>query len=144
MSKSVVTRLIMIVAVSLLVYGCQIPIGSMPSDEELIRATMAEWKAAHIDKDIDRIMATISEDFVSFNGGGKDSVREFLEGAFDGGFMDNVKINIEDANVGIEGDKATFGPVEFIGDRGPFVVKYRLQKEDDGRWLIIGAEMPEQ
>ncbi len=143
MNGSTIARLGVVVVAILLVCSCQIPVGRATSDQELIKATMAEWKAAHIDKDIDRIMATFSENFVSFNGGGKESMRDFLTGAFDDGFMDNITINIKDAKVAIKGDKATFGPVELIGDMGPFVINYNLQKQD-GKWLIIGAEMPEQ
>jgi ketosteroid isomerase-like protein len=142
MSRSDITKLSVVVVAILLIYGCQIPVGGAPSDEELIRATIIEWKAANIDKDIDRLMATISEDFVSFDGGGKESMRDFLNGAVNDGFMDNFRIDIKDAKIQIKGNKATFGPVEMTSDMGPFVFNHILQK-DNGKWLIVGGEMPE-
>jgi len=143
MSNSNVTKLCVLALALLLVNGCSDPLGMGPSDEKLIKGTMTEWKAANKAKDIDRIMNTISENYVSFMGGGKQSMRDFLTGAIDRGFMDNVEINIKDAESTIEDDKAKFGPVKFIGERGPFVIYYKLQKEGN-KWLIIGTERPEQ
>jgi len=69
-------------------------------------------------KDLDRLMATFSDNYVSARGSGKASMRERLAGAIERGFLDNVEVNIENAQIMIEGDKATFGPVEFVADRG--------------------------
>lgn len=140
MKKSVIMNLGMAALIAVLAGGCQI---GGPSDEELINTTIADWKAAHTAKDLDGLMATLSEDYVSMEGGGKDSMREFISRAFEGGFMDNVEIKIEDAEITMEGDKAMFGPVKFVGDRGTFAFNHILQKED-GKWLIVGAEMQEQ
>lgn len=140
MKKSVIMNIGVAALIVVLAGGCQL---GGPSDEELINTTVAEWKAANVAKDLDRLMATLSENYVSMRGGDKDSMREFLSRAFEEGFMDSVEIKIEDAEITIEGDKATFGPVKFVGDRGTFAFKHVLQKED-GKWLIVGAEMQEQ
>lgn len=140
MKKSVIMNLGAAAIIVVLAGGCQL---GGPSDEELINTTIADWKAAHTAKDLDRLMATLSENYVSMQGGGKDSMREFISRAFEEGFMDNVEIKIEDAEIMIEGNNATFGPVKFVGDRGTFAFKHILQKED-GKWLIVGAEMQEQ
>jgi hypothetical protein len=63
--------------------------------------------------------------------------------AFESNFMDNIEINIEDAEVMIEGDKAVFGPVEFISDIGPDLLEYKLRKEEEA-WLIVGSTRLEQ
>lgn len=144
MKKSVIMNLGVAAIIVVLAGGCQL---GGPSDEELINTTMAEWKAAHAAKDLDGLMATISENYVSMKGGGKDSIHEFISRAFEEGFMDNIEIKIEDAETTIEGDKATFGPVKFVGDggtlRGTLAFKYILQKEDR-TWLIVGTERQEQ
>lgn len=140
MKKSVIVNLGVAALIVVLASGCQV---GGPSDKELINTTMAEWKAAHAAKDLDRLMATLSENYVSMGGGDKDSMREFIGRAFEEGFMDNVEIKTENAKITIRDDKdsvkATFGPVEFIGDRGTFAFKHILQKEN-GKWLIVGAE----
>jgi len=94
-------------------------------------------------QDIDKLMVVYSENYVASRGGGKDSIREFMARAFEQGFMDNVEVKIEDAQITIEDDKATFGPVEFVSDRGTFTLEYKLQKED-GAWLIVGSKRLEQ
>ncbi|MFZ2148414.1 MAG: hypothetical protein WAV28_14460 [Sedimentisphaerales bacterium] len=140
MKKSVIINLSLAVLVVILVCGCQT---AGPSDEQLVSTTMADWKASLIAEDLDKLMAVYSMSYVSTRGTGKDSMREFMTKAFESNFMDNVKVNIEDAQVVIEGDKATFGPVVFVSDRGTFTLEYNLQKED-GAWLIVGSKRLEQ
>ncbi len=142
MKKLVILSLSLVVLAALLVCGCQI-LGVGPSDEELVSATMADWKAALIAHDLDNLMGTYSENYVSTQGGGKDSVREFLAGAIEQGYLDNVKVNLEDAQITIEGDKANIGPVELTSDAGTYVLEYTLQKEE-GIWLIVGSTSLEQ
>jgi len=66
-----------------------------------------------------------------------------MAGIFDRGWMDNVKVNLENAKIKIKGDKAQFGPVEFISDEGKFSYEYILQKEY-GAWFIVGSKRQEQ
>lgn len=140
MKKSVILNLSLAVLMSILVCGCQT---AGPSDEQLISTTMTDWKASLIAEDLDKLMAVYSMNYVSTRGTGKDSMREFMTKAFESNFMENVKINIEEAKATIEGDKATYGPVEFISDRGTFVLEYKLQKEEEA-WLIVGSTRLEQ
>ena len=147
MNKSVIMMLGLGVVAAILVGGCRTA-GRGPSDEELIGTTMADWKAALTAKDLDKVMVVYSENYVSrrrsdSNEVGKDGVRQFMKSAFERGWMDGSKINLEEAETTIEGDKATFGPVKFTSDRGTFAISYTLQKED-GAWLIAGSKRPEQ
>ncbi len=140
MKKSVILNLSLAVLVAILVCGCQ-TMG--PSDEQLVNTTMADWKASLIAEDLDKLMTVYSMNYVSTRGTGKDSMREFMTKAFESDFMDNVEINIEDAKIIIEGDKATYGPAEFISDRGTFTLEYKLRKEEEA-WLIVGSTRLEQ
>ena len=140
MKKSVILNLSLAVLVAILVCGCQT---AGPSNEQLVNTTMADWKASLIAEDLDKLMTVYSMNYVSTRGTGKDSMREFMTKAFESDFMDNVQIKIEDAEIIIEGDKATYGPVEFVSDRGTFTLEYRLQKEEEA-WLIVGSTRLEQ
>ena len=142
MKKSVILNLSLAVLAAVLVYGCQ-TLGEGPSDEQLINTTMAEWKAALAAKDLDKLMALFSEDYVSSRGSGKVAMRERMAGAIERGFLDDVEIKIENAQIRLEGDKATFSPVEFVADRGTMTLEYTLQKEN-GTWLIISSKRQEQ
>jgi len=139
MKKSFI-NLSMAVLVAILVCGCQT---AGPSDEQLISTTMDNWKASLMAEDLDKLMAVYSMNYVSTRGTGKDSMREFMNKAFESNFMENVQINIEDVKIMIEGDKATFGPVVFVSERGTFTLEYNLQKED-GAWLIVGSKRLEK
>jgi ketosteroid isomerase-like protein len=141
MKKSVILNLSLTVfAVALC--GCR-TFGVGPSDEELVSTTMAEWKAAMVAKDLDKLMATFSENYLSSRGSGKDAMRERMAGAIERGFLDSIEVNIENAQITIEGDKATFSPVEFTSDRGTMALEYTLQKEN-GAWLIVSSKRQEQ
>jgi len=140
MKKSVILNLSLAVLVAILVCGCQT---AGPSDEQLISTTMANWKASLIAEDLDKLMAVYSMNYISTRGSGKDSIREVMTKAFESNFMENVEINIEGAKAMIEGDKATYGPVEFISDRVTFTREYKLQKEEEA-WLIVGSTRLEQ
>jgi len=141
MKRPVITNLSVAVLAAVLVCGCQSSGG--PSDEKLINTTMTDLKAAMAARDLDKIMATYSENYVSVRGSGKDSMLKIMKRAIERGFMDNVKVNLEKAVTTIEQDKAEFGPVEFVSERGTFAVGYTLQKED-GAWLIVTTKRQEQ
>lgn len=142
MGKPVIMNLGVVVLAVVTLCGCQIP-GLGTSDEDLINATMADWSAALIAHDMDKLMETYSESYVNTEGGNKASVREFIAGVIDQGYLDNLEVNLEDAQATIEGDKATVAPVELTTDTGTYVLEYvKLQKED-GDWLIVDSKTRE-
>jgi ketosteroid isomerase-like protein len=111
-----------------------------PSDEELINTTMNTWKQALIAQDVNAMMAGYSEEYSSADGTDKEGVREFMEGATDGGVLDNLEINLETAELSIQDDKAEFGPVEIMSDMGSMDFVYTLKKEDKKTWRIIRSD----
>jgi len=139
MKKPVIINPVVAVLIVVLAGSCQV---GGPSNEELINWTMTDWKAALKARDLDRLMATYSENYVSARASSKDLVRERMAGIFDRGWMDNVKVNLENAKIKIKGDKAQFGSVEFISDEGKLSYEYILQKEY-GAWFIVGSERQE-
>ena len=140
MKESVIINLGVAVLIATLANGCQ---SAMPSDEELIKGTMTNWKATLTARDLDRLMATYSDNYASARASGKDAVRQRMTRIFDQGWMDNVKVNLENAKTTIDRDKAEFGPVEFISDEGTFTSEYTLQKKY-GAWFIVGSKRQEQ
>ena len=141
MNRSIIMTLGVGLLAAGLVGGCR-SLGRGPSDEELINCTMAEWKEGLIAQDLDKVMAAYSDDYKGTRDG-KDSVREFMTRVFDQGYLDNAKVNLENAEIAIEENKAEFGPVEITSDRGTFSLEYILQKEDNA-WLIVGSRMIDQ
>lgn len=140
MKKSVILNLVLLVFAAVFC-GCQIP-AEGPSDEQLINTTMAEWKAALEAKDLDRLMALFSDNYISSSGSSKVAMRESMAGAIERGSLDNIKVKIENAKITLVGDQATFGPVEVTSDRGTLTIEYTLQREDV-KWLIVGSKRHE-
>ena len=140
MKKSVILSLVLLV-VAMVFCGCQTPVKG-PSDKELINTTMTEWKAAFEARDLDRLMAVFSDNYVSSSGSGKVAMRERMAGAIERGSLDNTNIKIENAQLTLLGQMATFGPVEITSDRGTLTIEYTLKREDD-KWLIISSKRQE-
>ncbi|MHC4324769.1 MAG: YybH family protein [Planctomycetota bacterium] len=130
------TCLTLVLLVCSLICGCQMG----PTDEEIINTTMNTWKEAIVAQDVDVMMTGYSEDFASSDGTGKEGVREFMEGATDQGYIDNIEINFETAELTISDDTAEFGPVEVISEMGSMDFSYTLQKEDKKTWRIISSD----
>lgn len=140
MKKPVIINLGVAILIVVLAGGCQ---SSGLTDEKLINTTMTDWKAALTAQDLDRLMATYSDNYVSDRASGKDSVQERMTRIFEQGWMDNVNVNLEGAAITIDGDKAEFGPVEFTSDEGLFKRQFTLQKES-GTWLLVGSKGQER
>jgi ketosteroid isomerase-like protein len=119
--------------------GCA-SLGKGPSDEELIQQTLAQWKAGIESHDVDMMMATISEEFVSEEGSGKADFREFLTDLIDDGTLAGAQMDLESAMTTIEGDMATVENATLSGDRGSIVLHMDLKKEADGIWRIVGIQ----
>jgi ketosteroid isomerase-like protein len=142
MGKSVVMNSGIFALAAVMLCGCQI-LGLGPSDEELINATMAKWKAALIAHDVDKLMETYSENYLNTEGGDKNSVREYVAEVIQQGYLDNLDVNLEDAQITIEGNTATVAPVELNSDAGTYVLEYNKLKKENGAWLIVGSKAQE-
>lgn len=110
-----------------------------PSDEKLISTTMANWKAALIAQDLDKIMEAYSENYESAEGNDKEATREFMERIIDKRYLDDIEVDLENAKTTIEGDKAQFSAVIITGRREPRTTEFTLQKEN-GTWRIISSK----
>ena len=135
MKKSLITKLGAGVLVAVLFCGCQT--GS--SDEKLINTTITNWKAALVAQDLDKLMDSYSEDYESDRGFDKEDIRGFMERGIDEGFLANIEVDIEGAEIAIEGDKAQVAPVVWAGRRGEMTIEFTLQKEGD-TWRIVSSK----
>ena len=132
MSKSIIPKLCVALFAAICISGCQLG----PTDEELITNTMNSWKTAMLARSIDGIMKNYSEEFTSQNGQGKQQVKGFIESVIEQGYLDDVEIDIETADIRIEDDTAVVDPVNFTFISGEtMTLTLTLQKEKNV-WLI--------
>lgn len=111
-----------------------------PSDEELIKQTIADWTAAAVAKDVDKVMAFVSPNFQSDTWADKEAYKEFVVESIDMGYLDDLTVSTEKAVIKIEGDKATVSPVDLEAAFGMAALDVELTKEG-GKWLVTNVTM---
>jgi len=136
MKKSVIMKLGVVVLAAALISGCQMG----ATDEEQLTAALGQWKAAVEAQDLDKMMEPYSDDYEGESGEGKEGVRQFLSGLIDEGALEDIDMDISEAEINIEGDKATVGPIVYSGDWGEVEMMRILKKEADGVWRVVGTE----
>ena len=129
-------KLGVVVLAAALISGCQMG----PTDEEQLTAALGQWKAAVEAQDLDKMMEPYSDDYEGESGEGKEGVRQFLSGMMDEGALEDIDMDISEAEINIEGDKATVGPIIYSGGWGEIEMMRILKKEADGVWRIVGTE----
>ena len=116
--------------------GCEsVGGGGGMSDEEMIRSLVDDAMAALKAQDIDTMVANYADSFESDQGGGTAEMREFLEGAKEQGFLDDIEIDMSNLVITIDGNKASAKPMELEGAFGSLTIEFDLEKID-GRWMV--------
>ena len=134
MSKSQIAALL-VTSLLLLAAGC-----GVPSDVGQLSSSLVQWKVALEAQDIDKMMEPYSDDYEGERGEGKEGVRQFLSRMMDEGALEDIDMDISEAEIKIEGDKATVGPIRYAGDWGEVEMMRILKKESDGVWRVVGTE----
>lgn len=100
-----------------------------------LAALVDEFLAVLKAQDIEKLMTYYADDFASDQGGGKAEFTEFLNGAKEQGFLEDMGTTIEDMDIAIDGDKASIENVELEGAFGVLTIGLKLEKRD-GKWLV--------
>jgi hypothetical protein len=138
MGKSVLLKLGMGILAVAFVCGCA-AMGKGPTDEELITALLGKYKATGEAQDIEGSIALFSDKFEGEQGD-KDDMKEFMLEAKEMGYLDDMEVILEDAEITIDGDTATVYPLEVETAMGAATLGLTLTKEPSG-WMITGMEM---
>jgi len=137
--KAIFIKVLVVVVALGAVAGCA-STGGGGGDAKAIQNLLTDFADAFIKNDIDKIMAAYSEDFDSPDQGDKAAIREFLGGAIDNGFLEDVEIDTSEMEISIEGDSATVSPVELSAAFGSATFHLTLAKEAGG-WKIVTQEI---
>ena len=125
--------------VAVVVSGCATSSG--PSDEDLIKASLAEWKAGFEAKDLEKIMAPVSEKFTHYEWTDKATLQAFLGGVMDQGEMDDAEVDLQYAEYKKNDDGTyTVYPVEIVAVFGSATIEAKYAKEGDA-WKIVSIEV---
>lgn len=115
--------------------GCIGPGVNGPDDAALIGSMISDMTTALLAQDIDKVMMVYAED-MEWDQGGKAEYEEFLAGAKEGGFLDDMEVSTEDMEIIVDGDKATAEPMEAEGQFGVLTFEFELEKRD-GKWMVV-------
>lgn len=132
--KAIAMKVGVVALVAATVIGCAG--GGGMSDEEQIRMLVDDAMAALAAQDIDSMVAYYSEDFESDQGGGKEEMRAFLQGAKEQGFLEDIQVDMSNLVIEVEGDTATAKPIDLEGAFGALTVEFDLEKRD-GQWVVV-------
>ncbi len=124
------------------------------SPEEYALKKIDELVDAVLDPDADyeelanELLARVSEDFYHYEVPDKETLADYIQMGIDMGYVDqipdfNIDVDMEDAQVEIEDDEATVGPIYGESDLADVTVELRLKKEADGKWRMVGADVQE-
>jgi len=130
---------ISLTAVLVLTAGCA-SLGKGPTDEELIQQTLDQWSAGLVEKDVDKLAATISENFSAQEADTKEELIEFIRQGIDAGYFEDAEVSREDAEYTMEEGKCDVYPVDLSSSMGSVSVGIILSKEDS-KWLVTGLEV---
>ena len=114
--------------------GCASVGGGGMSDEEMIRSLVNDAMAALQAQDIDTMVANYADSFESDQGGGKAEMKEFLQGAKEQGFLDDLKIDLDSLIIEVH-TKASAKPIQLEGAFGSLTIEFDLEKID-GQWQV--------
>ena len=130
---------IAVVMVLVIAVGCATgPKG--PTDEELVAAQALAFSEALMSKDLDGVMATVSEDFYHPEVGDKEALKDMVGQAIDAGYFDDGEMDMEGSETVVEGDTATVYPIVLSSGAGSVTIGLSLKKGEDG-WMIVELDV---
>lgn len=134
---SLIPVTMIVVCMSLVIVGCQT--GKKVSPEEAVTAQVNKFAESMKTKNLDGVMAVISEKFEHYEWGDKAGFREFLQQAIDVGYLDGLEVDLSKMQIKVEGATATVYPIDIRGNFGSTTVELVFTNEN-GNWLVTGVD----
>jgi hypothetical protein len=109
------------------------------SPEEVIMQGVKGFADKLVAQDVTAATAMVSDKFANMEYGDKAGLVDFLQNAADAGYLTDLEVTVDDAEVKVAGDKATVSPVVVTGSFGEVTLTMELTKAD-GAWKLTGLE----
>ena len=114
--------------------GCA-TVAKGPDDRAQVLAVVKQWKQGLLANDISRVMPLYSEN-VSSEFGDRAEITTIMTELAQRMIDEDGRIDIENADLAVNGDKASVKPIS-IGTRKGAVCRSLYLAKSDGRWLIV-------
>ncbi len=110
--------------------------------KDAVMGLIDKYTEATMNQDMEAMAALVADDFENYQFGDKEGLMVFMEDAKSQGFLEDLEIDMQDAEIEWEDDKTTaiVYPVDVYGNFGTVTFEYIIGKQDDGSWKIIGME----
>lgn len=109
--------------------------GGGMSDEDAIMSIVEDAMTALAAQDIKTMVSAYADSFESDQGGGTAEMVEFLEGAQEQGFLDDIEISLDNLVITVDGTKGSAKPIDLEGAFGTLTLEFELEKID-GTWMV--------
>ena len=114
--------------------GC-VTTGKAPDDRAQVMAVVRQWKQGLLGNDISRVMPLYSENVTS-EFGDRAEIAKIMTELAQRMVDEDGRIDIENADLVVNGDKASVKPIS-IGTRKGAVCRSLYLAKKDGRWTIV-------
>jgi ketosteroid isomerase-like protein len=92
-------------------------------------------------QDVEKIMASFSDDYLSGPGMDKAGLRTYYEDLVSRSTFEFMEIGVADSKISIEGDSATVQPVVYYTLVSTAAYVVRMKNETDGVWRIVSTDI---
>ncbi len=113
--------------------------GSASGDACQIKALLDQWKTAYTAKDMGALMRLYADDY-SHGGKNKAGIAKAIAEQMQENAAYDVRVNVVDATVTLQGNRASVLPVALSGTAGSDTARLELRK-DNGRWWVTGTDL---
>jgi ketosteroid isomerase-like protein len=128
---------VLVTASLLAAAGCT-TLGATSADARQLREVLRQWKVTYETQDLQGMMRLYADDY-SHKGKDKAGIEKAVAEYWRDDDHYEVKVNIDDATVSIQDDRAVVVPIALAGTAGSDSAKLELTKEE-GHWRITGTE----
>ena len=120
------------------VAGCT-SLGAVSGDERQIAELLDRWKTAYMAGDMGALMLLYPDNY-AHKGKDKAGIAKEMAGLMEENAPYDVRVNVTDATITINGGRATVLPVALSGTAGSDTARLELTKEK-GRWWVTGTDL---
>ena len=120
--------------------GCATGGGGGMSDEDAVAMIADKWEEAIKAEDISVSIDYYSDNYEDAESGNKEEYQEWISGIMEQGFLEGAEVDRSDAEITIDGDEATYGPIDLSSDAGGWTIDIMMAKEAEG-WKIVSTEV---
>jgi hypothetical protein len=103
-------------------------------------AMVKKWIEAAKAKNVDAMMSVFSDKFSNVQYGDKAGMKDFLKQAMDMGYLDDVKVKMDKAEVQMKDGKASIYPIDIEGTFGSATLEF-VAVQENGEWKLIGLDI---